>query len=197
MDDDRGQTTRLLKAMHAGDAAAAEQLLPLVYSELHRIANACMRRERPGHTLQPTALINEAYLRLVQQDVDWNDRAHFVGFAAHVMRRVLVDYARARNTDQRGGKIERVELQEQFAISPERLDEVSFLDEALERLEKKNPRQARVVELRYFGGLSMEQIGAIIGIAPRSVKRDWALARIWLYEELKPLNPRAQPSEKK
>jgi RNA polymerase sigma factor (TIGR02999 family) len=197
MDDDRGQTTRLLKAMHAGDAAAAEQLLPLVYSELHRIANACMRRERPGHTLQPTALINEAYLRLVQQDVDWNDRAHFVGFAAHVMRRVLVDYARARNTDQRGGKIERVELQDQFAITPERLDEVSLLDEALERLEKKNPRQAKVVELRYFGGLSTEQIGVIIGIAPRSVKRDWALARIWLYEELKPLNPRAQPSEKK
>lgn len=181
--------------MHAGDAAAAEQLLPLVYAELHRIANACMRRERPDHTLQPTALINEAYLRLVQQDVDWNDRAHFVGFAAHVMRRVLVDYARSRNTDQRGGKMERVELQDQFAISPERLDEVSMLDEALQRLEKKNPRQAKVVELRYFGGLSMEQIGAIIGIAPRSVKRDWALARIWLYEELKPGSPRAQPGE--
>lgn len=195
MDDDRGQTTRLLKAMHAGDHAAAEQLLPLVYAELHRIANACMRRERPDHTLQPTALINEAYLRLIQQDVDWNDRAHFVGFAAHVMRRVLVDYARARNTDQRGGKMERVELQDQFAISPERLDEVSLLDEALARLEKQNPRQAKVVELRYFGGLSMEQIGAIIGIAPRSVKRDWALARIWLYEELKPRSPRAQPGE--
>ena len=197
MDDSRGQTTRLLKAMHAGDHAAAEQLLPLVYAELHRIANACMRRERPDHTLQPTALINEAYLRLIQQDVDWNDRAHFVGFAAHVMRRVLVDYARSRNTDQRGGKMERVELQDQFAVSPERLDEVALLDEALERLEKKNPRQAKVVELRYFGGLSMEQIGAIIGIAPRSVKRDWALARIWLFEELKPLSSRAQPSEKK
>ncbi len=197
MDDTRGQTTRLLKAMHAGDHAAAEQLLPLVYAELHRIANACMRRERPDHTLQPTALINEAYLRLIQQDVDWNDRAHFVGFAAHVMRRVLVDYARARNTDQRGGKRERVELQDQFAISPERLDEVSLLDEALERLEKKNPRQAKVVELRYFGGLSMEQISAIIGIAPRSVKRDWALARIWLYEELKPLSQPAQPGNKK
>lgn len=183
--------------MHAGDHAAAEQLLPLVYAELHRIANACMRRERPDHTLQPTALINEAYLRLIQQDVDWNDRAHFVGFAAHVMRRVLVDYARARNTDQRGGKRERVELQDQFAISPERLDEVSLLDEALDRLEKKNPRQAKVVELRYFGGLSMEQIGVILGIAPRSVKRDWALARIWLYEELKPLSQHAEPNNKK
>jgi RNA polymerase sigma factor (TIGR02999 family) len=197
MDTDRGQTTRLLKAMHAGDHAAAEELLPLVYAELHRIANACMRRERPDHTLQPTALINEAYLRLIQQDVDWNDRAHFVGFAAHVMRRVLVDYARARNTDQRGGRMERVELQDQFAISPERLDEVALLDEALERLEKKNSRQAKVVELRYFGGLSMEQIGAIVGIAPRSVKRDWALARIWLYEELKPVSQPAEPSGEK
>src|ERR1700761_6239046 len=120
MNEDRSQTTRLLKAMHAGDQAAAEELLPLVYAELHRVANAYMRRERADHTLQPTALINEAYLRLIQGDVDWNSRAHFVGFAAHVMRRVLVDYARSRNTDQRGGKMERVELQEQFAISPER-----------------------------------------------------------------------------
>jgi RNA polymerase sigma factor (TIGR02999 family) len=145
-----------------------------------------MRRERPDHTLQPTALINEAYLRLIQEDVDWNSREHFIGFAAHVMRRVLVDYARARNADQRGGKRERVELQDQLAISPQRLEEVSQLDEALDRLEKHSPRQAKVVELRYFGGLSIEQIGATLGIAPRSVKRDWALARIWLFEELKP-----------
>ena len=172
--------------MHAGDQAAAEKLLPLVYAELHRVANAYMRRERPDHTLQPTALINEAYLRLVNEDVDWNSREHFVGFAAHVMRRVLVDYARSRNAEQRGGKAERVELKDQFAISPERLEQVSLLDEALDRLAKKNPRQARVVELRYFGGLSVEQIGAALGIAPRSVKRDWALARIWLFEELKP-----------
>jgi RNA polymerase sigma factor (TIGR02999 family) len=136
--------------------------------------------------LQPTALINEAYLRLIQEDVDWNSREHFIGFAAHVMRRVLVDYARARNADQRGGKRERVELQDQLAISPARLEEVTLLDEALDRLEKHNPRQAKVVELRYFGGLSIDQIGATLGIAPRSVKRDWALARIWLYEELKP-----------
>jgi RNA polymerase sigma-70 factor, ECF subfamily len=188
MDEDRSQTTRLLKAVRAGDNAAAEKLLPLVYSELHRLANAYMRRERPDHTLQPTALINEAYLRLIKEDVDWNSRAHFVGFAAHVMRRVLVDYARARNADQRGGKMERVEMQDHLAISPERLEEVSLIDEALDRLEKENPRQAKVVELRYFGGLSTEQIGAMLGIAPRSVKRDWALARIWLFEELKPIN---------
>ena len=197
MDEDRGQTTRLLKAMRAGDHAAAGQLLPLVYAELHRVANAYMRRERPDHTLQPTALINEAYLRLIDEDVDWNGRAHFVGFAAHVMRRVLVDYARARNAEQRGGKMERIELQDHFVISPERLEQVSLLDEALERLEKKNARQAQVVELRYFGGLSIEQIGATLGIAPRSVKRDWSLARIWLYEELKPLNGPADPQNKK
>lgn len=186
MDEDRSQVTRLLKAVHSGDQVAAQKLLPLVYAELHRIANAYMRRERPDHTLQPTALINEAYLRLIKEDVDWNSREHFVGFAAHVMRRVLVDYARARNADQRGGRMERVELQDHLAISPERLEEVSLIDEALGRLEKNNPRQAKVVELRYFGGLSVEQIGATLGIAPRSVKRDWALARIWLFEELKP-----------
>ena len=197
MDQDRGQTTRLLKAMHAGDRAAAGQLLPLVYAELHRVANAYMRRERPDHTLQPTALINEAYLRLVEEDVDWNSRAHFVGFAAHVMRRVLVDYARAHNAEQRGGKLEKIELQDHFIISPERLEQVSLLDEALDRLEKNNPRQARVVEMRYFGGLSIEQIGVTLGIAPRSVKRDWSLARIWLYEELKPSGGKADSQDKK
>jgi RNA polymerase sigma factor (TIGR02999 family) len=191
MIDDRSQTTRLLKAVHAGDQVAAEKLLPLVYAELHRVANAYMRRERADHTLQPTALINEAYLRLIQEDVDWNSREHFIGFAAHVMRRVLVDYARARNADQRGGKRERVELQDQLAIAPERLEEAALIDEALDRLEKQSPRQAKVVELRYFGGLSVEQIGATLGIAPRSVKRDWALARIWLHEELKPHSGRA------
>jgi RNA polymerase sigma factor (TIGR02999 family) len=193
MNEDRSQTTRLLKAVHAGDQAAAERLLPLVYSELHRLANAYMRRERPDHTLQPTALINEAYMRMIQEDIDWNSREHFIGFAAHVMRRVLVDYARARNADQRVGKRERVELQDHIAISPERLEEVALLDEALDRLEKKNPRQAKVVELRYFGGLSTEQIAAALGIAPRSVKRDWALARIWLFEELKPHSGRSDP----
>lgn len=197
MDEDRSQTTRLLKAVHAGDRAAAERLLPLVYGELHRIANAYMRRERADHTLQPTALINEAYLRLIEDDVDWNSREHFIGFAAHVMRRVLVDYARTRNADQRGGRMERVELQDQLAISPERLEEVSMIDEALDRLEKNNPRQAKVVELRYFGGLSIEQIGATLGIAPRSVKRDWALARIWLFEELKPHSGRSAPEAHK
>lgn len=196
MTEDRGQTTRLLKAMHAGDRAAAEKLLPLVYAELHRVAKAYMRRERPDHTLQPTALINEAYLRLVNEDVDWSSRAHFLGFAAHVMRRVLVDYARARNAEHRGGKLERIELEDQFAISPARLEQVSLLDDALNRLEQKNPRQAKVVELRYFGGLSMEEIGAVLDIAPRSAKRDWALARIWLHEALNPVGDSAGAAHK-
>jgi RNA polymerase sigma-70 factor (ECF subfamily) len=194
MDDDSGQVTQLLKAMHAGDTQAAESLLPLVYAELHRLAKGYMRRERPDHTLQATALINEAYLRLVGENIDWNSRAHFIGLAANVMRRVLVDYARAHNAEQRGGGLQRVEMQDELAISAEQLDEVEHLDEALKKLEKENPRQARVVELRYFGGLSVEQIGALLQIAPRSVKRDWALARIWLFRELRPgaKNPEAE-----
>jgi RNA polymerase sigma-70 factor, ECF subfamily len=186
MDNDNGQVTQLLKAMHAGDAQAAESLLPLVYAELHRLAKGYMRRERPDHTLQATALINEAYLKLVGEDIDWNSRAHFIGLAANVMRRVLVDYARAHNAEQRGGGLQRVEMQDELAISAAQLDEVEHLDEALKKLEKENPRQARVVELRYFGGLSVEQIGALLEIAPRSVKRDWALARIWLFRQLRP-----------
>src|SRR6204780_617880 len=147
MDNDGGQVTRLLKAMHAGDAQAAENLLPLVYSELHRLAKGYMRRERPDHTLQSTALINEADLRLVGEDIDWNRRAHFIGLGANVMRRVLVDYARGRNAEQRGGGLRRVEMQEELAISADKLDEVERLDEALKKLERENPRQARVVEL--------------------------------------------------
>ena len=181
-----GQVTQLLKAMRQGDAQAAETLLPLVYKELHRLASSYMRRERPEHTLQATALIHEAYLRLAHEDVDWKNREHFIGVAAHVMRRVLVDYARAHNAEMRGGGAQRVELVDGLAISLERIDEMLILDEALERLALLNGRQAKVVELRYFGGLSIEQIGSLLGIAPRSVKRDWSLARLWLFHELRP-----------
>ena len=184
MDSSPGEITRLLKAMHAGDATAADHLLPLVYSELHRLAKAYMRRERPDHTLQATALINEAYLRLVGEDIDWNSRAHFVGLAAHVMRQVLVDYARAHAAQRRAGGIRRVPLEDDLAISPERLDEALSVDEALTQLGAKNSRQARVVEMRYFGGISMEQIAHVLGVSPRSVKRDWSLARIWLFRHL-------------
>jgi RNA polymerase sigma-70 factor (ECF subfamily) len=188
MDTNSSEVTQLLKAMANGDPKAAEDLLPLVYAELHRLAKSYMRRERPDHTLQATALINEAYLRLAQEDTNWNSREHFIGVAANAMRRVLVDYARAHNAEQRGGAMKRVELQDDLAISAGKLDEVAVLDEALKRLEDLNPRQAKVVELRYFGGLSIEQIASLLAVSPRSVKRDWSLARIWLFRELKP-NP--------
>jgi RNA polymerase sigma-70 factor (ECF subfamily) len=183
------QVTLLLQAMKSGDPSAADKLLPLVYNELHRLASSYMRRERPGHTLQPTALINEAYVRLAGNDVDWQSREHFLGVAANVMRRVLVDHARAHQAEMRGGRLQRVELEEQLAISRERSAEVIALDEALDDLEKMNPRQARVVELRYFSGLSFEEIAAVLKIAPRSVKRDWALARIWLFKKMQAPGP--------
>ena len=179
--------------MHAGDPAAAERLLPLVYSELHRLAQAYMRRERSDHTLQATALINEAYMRLAGEDIDWNNRSHFIGLAAHVMRQVLVDYARQHNAERRAGGLHRVEMNDDLAISPDRLDEIVSIDQALTRLAAHNSRQARVVELRYFGGLSVEQISAILEVAPRSVKRDWSLARIFLARELNPGAPPGQP----
>jgi RNA polymerase sigma-70 factor (ECF subfamily) len=189
MEPTPGDVTQLLKAMHDGDPAAAQNLLPLVYTELHRLAQAYMRRERPDHTLQATALINEAYLRLAGEDIDWNSRAHFIGLAAHVMRQVLVDYARQHNAERRAGGLHRVEMQDDLAISPDRLDEVASIDQALTRLAASNPRQAKVVELRYFGGLSVEQIAQLLDIAPRSVKRDWSLARIALARDLFPNSP--------
>ena len=184
--DSQGDVTQLLKAMHSGNPRAAEDLLPLVYAELHRLAKSYMRRERQDHTLQATALINEAYLRLVREDVDWNSRGHFIAVSANVMRRVLVDYARAHKADRRDGGLKRVEMHEDLAVSADQLEEVALIDEALTRLTEINPRQARVVELRYFGGLSVEEIAALLEIAPRSVKRDWSLARIWLFRELRP-----------
>jgi len=197
MDAKPGEVTQLLKAMHDGNSTAAERLLPLVYSELHRLAQAYMRRERPDHTLQATALINEAYLRLAGEDIDWNSRAHFIGLAAHVMRQVLVDYARQHNAERRAGGLNRVEMHDDLAISPDRLEEVASIDQALTRLAANNPRQARVVELRYFGGLSVEQIAQILDVSPRSVKRDWSLARIWLFRQMRPggsLPTEAEPS---
>jgi RNA polymerase sigma-70 factor, ECF subfamily len=184
MSSSDGDVTLLLRAMKAGDKAAAEKLLPLVYSELHRVARLYMMRERNDHTLQPTALINEAYMRLANNAVDWQSRQHFIAVAANMMRRVLVDHARAHNAGIRGGGAQRVEFEEEHIVSPERSSELIALDGALDKLEKLNPRQAKVVELRYFAGLSVEQIGSILDVSPRSVKRDWALARIWLFKEI-------------
>ena len=186
MESGSGDVTGLLQAMRAGDRDAAEALLPLVYAELHRLARSYMRRERPEHTLQTTALIHEAYLRLAHEEIDWKSREHFVGLAANVMRSVLVDYARAHKAEVRGGGLKRVEFHEDLALSADKLDEVLVLDEALRKLAGNSPRQARVVELRWFGGLSVEEIAGLLGVAPRSVKRDWALARITLFRALRP-----------
>jgi RNA polymerase sigma factor (TIGR02999 family) len=143
-----------------------------------------MRRERPDHTLQATALINEAYLRLAHEDTDWNSREHFMGVAANTMRKVLVDYARAHRAEQRGGSLQKVELKEDLVLSPYKLDEVEWLDEALGQLEKHNARQAKIIELRYFGGLSIEEITSVMGISERTVRREWTLARLWLFRQL-------------
>jgi RNA polymerase sigma factor (TIGR02999 family) len=159
------------------------------------LAKSYMRRERPDHTLQPTALINEAYLRLAHDSVDWQSRQHFIGVAANVMRRLLVDHARARNAEARAGGLQRVELEEGLMVSSERSGEVLALHDALTRLEAVDPQQAKVVELRYFGGLSVEEIGALLEISPRTVKRHWALARIWLLKQMQnPCHPDAPPA---
>jgi RNA polymerase sigma-70 factor (ECF subfamily) len=190
-----GQVTLLLKAMNDGDGSAAEKLLPLVYSELHRLAASYMRRERADHTLQPTALINEAYLRLAHEGLNWESHQHFVAVAANIMRRVLVDHARAHNANMRGGDLHRVELEEGLAISPRHSDEVLALHDALNQLEKHESRQARIVELRYFAGLSVEEIASLMNLSPRSVKRDWALARVWLFREIQGPRPAGTPQD--
>jgi RNA polymerase sigma-70 factor (ECF subfamily) len=179
-----GEVTLLLKAMKSGDESASEKLFPLLYNELHRLARSYMRRERPDHTLQPTALINEAYLRLARDNVDWQSRQHFIGVAANVMRRLLVDHARAHNAERRSGGADRVELGEGLMVSIERSDEMLALHDALTGLERVDRRQAKVVELRYFGGFSVAEIGDILEMSPRSVKRHWALARIWLLKQM-------------
>ena len=184
MSGDLGQVTMLLNAMKHGDAAAADRLLALVYKELHVLAEKYMRGERPDHTLQPTALINEAYIRMVGSEIDWQNHQHFIGVAATVMRRVLVDHARRRNAPKRGGDLGRVEFEEGIAFSNERSIEVLAVDEALTELGKVSPRQAQVVELRYFAGLADEQIAVLLSRSSRSVRRDWLLAKGWLSERV-------------
>jgi RNA polymerase sigma-70 factor (ECF subfamily) len=177
--------TELLRRTAQGDKEAEQELLPRVYRELHRLAAGYLRRERPDHTLQATALVNEAYLRLAgHQDIDWKGRAHFFAIAAKTMRRILVDYARQRGADKRGAGGIALPLDEGLTISADQSSMVTEIDAALERLEKLSPRQAKVVELRFFTGLSEEEIGEVLGISARTVKRDWTVARAWLYGEL-------------
>jgi RNA polymerase sigma factor (TIGR02999 family) len=178
--------TQLLLAWSDGDQAALEKLTPLVYAELHRLAKGYMLRERPGHTLQTTALINEAYMRLIDwKNVRWQSRAHFLGVAAQVMRRILVDFARSRHYAKRGGKARQVSLDEAITIHEDRSAELIALDDALKSLAKIDPRKSHVVELRFFGGLSAEETAEALKVSQRTVEREWRLARAWLYRELR------------
>ena len=177
--------TELLLAWSRGDRQALDRLVPLVYSELKRRAGAQLARERGSHTLQPTALVHEAFLRLVdQRSAHWNDRAQFFGVAAQVMRRILVDHARARGAAKRGGDAVRISLDDAGDASTSPETDILLLNQALERLARLDERQARVVELRYFGGLTVEEVAAVLEVSQITVKRDWAMARAWLYREL-------------
>jgi RNA polymerase sigma factor (TIGR02999 family) len=167
------------------DLAARDRLVPIVYEELRRLAHHYMRGEREGHTLQTTALVNEAYLRLAAIDsLQWRDRAHFFAMAATLMRRVLVDYARQRAREKRGAGMSVTSLDENALVAPQAAVDVMALDQALERLAAVDPQQSRVVELRFFAGLSVEETAEALGISPATVKRDWATAKLWLYNEL-------------
>lgn len=177
--------TALLGEVRRGKRDALDRLVPVVHDELRRIAAGYLRRERPDHTLQPTALVNEAYLRLVdQRDLGWEDKAHFLGVAAHLMRLVLVDHARARRAGKRGGGAGRVPLEEVVVVAMERDVDLLALDEALASLEAMDPRLARVVELRYFGGLTTRETAEVLGLSSSTVEREWATARSWLKREL-------------
>jgi RNA polymerase sigma-70 factor, ECF subfamily len=179
------EVTQLLRDWRNGDATAFDRLLPLVYDELRRLAGHYMRGERADHTLQTSALLHEAYLRLIEHEgIDWQNRAHFFGVAAQAMRRVLVDYARTRNYQKRGGKAAQVSLEEAATLAAERGAEVIALDEALQSLAKLDPRKSRVVELRYFGGLSVAETAEALGISVATMMRDWNLARVWLLREM-------------
>ena len=177
--------TQLLVAWGDGDTAARDQLMPLVYEELRRLAHRYMGRERPGHTLQTSGLVNEAYLRLIDQSqVHWQNRAHFYGIAAQMMRRILVDYARSRHYAKRGGNNHQVSLNEVLIASEERRAEVVALDDALKSLAAIDGRKSQIVELRFFAGLSIEETAEVLAVSPGTVMRDWTLAKAWLRREM-------------
>lgn len=179
------EVTELLLAWNRGDEVALEKLIPLVHDELRRLAHRYMGGERPGHTLQTTALVNEAYLRLIDSSrVQWQNRAHFFALSAQLMRRVLVDFARARNYQKRGGDAVQVSLNEAVAGSTERSADLVALDDALTALAETDERASRVVELRFFGGLSIEETAEALKVSPKTVKRDWEWAKAWLLREL-------------
>ena len=179
--------TRLLLEWRNGSERALDELMPIVYSELRRMARNYMRRQSPGHTLQTTGLVNEAYMRLVDSNrVNWQDRNHFFAVSAQLMRRILVDFARRKNSQKRGGDQIMVTLDERVDKAAESGTDLVSLDEALTRLAEFSPRQSRIVELRYFAGLTEEQVAETLDISSRTVRRDWNLAKAWLYRELQP-----------
>ena len=185
------EITHMLRDWGSGDTDALERLTPLVYQELHRLARGYMLNERPGHTLQTTALINEAFIRLIDwKNVEWQNRAHFFGMASRVMRQILVDYARKKNYAKRGGGAVQVSLADSLMPIIGKNEELIALDEALNDLEELDPRKCRVVELKFFGGMSIEETAEVLKTSPRTVKRDWSLARAWLHRRLVAENDR-------
>lgn len=179
------EVTALLIDWSSGNKAALDRLMPLVDRELHRLAHHYMQQERPGHTLQTTALVNEAYLKLIdQRQVHWKNRAHFFALSAQLMRRILVDHARKRKYAKRGGDARRISFDEVMAVSPARSADLIALDDALEKLAAIDARKGKVVEMRFFGGLSVEETAEALGVSPLTVKRDWKMAKAWLYNSL-------------
>ena len=182
---DQHEITQLLAEWSDGDQSALDELYPLVYDELHRLARRYMSREKKGHTLQTTALINEAYVRLVdQKNVHWANRSHFFAISAQIMRRILIDHARRHAFAKRGGGAQHVSLEEVAVITPDASRELLLLDEALKSLAEMDPRRSQVVELRYFGGLNNEEIAGVLNVSENTVTRDWNMARAWLYQQL-------------
>jgi len=179
------EITQLLAEWREGSQSALDELYPLVYDELHRLARRYMSRERKGHTLQTTALINEAYVRLVdQKNVQWANRSHFFAISAQIMRRILIDHARRHAYAKRGGGAQQVSLEEAATVTPDVSGELLRLDEALKSLAAMDPRRSQVVELRYFGGLNNEEIAGVLQVSENTVTRDWNMARAWLYQQL-------------
>jgi RNA polymerase sigma-70 factor, ECF subfamily len=178
--------TLLLHCLNLGESAAEAKLIPVVYDELRRLAAHYMRQERPDHTLQATALVHEAFLRLTRQkDVNWQGKAHFFGVAAKLMRQILIDHARGRLREKRGSGGQKLPLDEGLLLTEARSAELVAVDAALDRLAKLDSRQARIVELRFFGGLSVEETAKVVGVSSKTVKRDWSVAKAWLYEDLR------------
>ena len=190
------EVTQLLVAWGKGDQTALDQLMPLVYSELHRLARRHIKKERPGHTLQTSALLNEAFLRLVdQRDVHWQSRAHFFSIAAQMMRRILVDYARSRRYAKRGGDARQVTFDEELVVSRQLSADVIELHDALNELAAIDERKSKVVELKFFGGLSIEETAEVLGVSPGTVMRDWTLAKAWLRLAMESHRINATPSK--